>query len=543
MEKFDDRNKQQSPNKKTLAAEYQNMTNDREPYLLKAREAARYTIPSLLKDDNTSNVQDIETPNQSIGADGINNLSAKVTLTMLPPNQPFFKFSVDSDDVKRQAENIETDPNAYNQDVTRGLSLTEQLLVDFNEQNGDRICLGEAQKHLYVAGNVFLVHVPKIGLKYYPLNRYVVKRDYCGNVLKAITTETVGFYALPEKIQEKVLEQLKIKEKTEEVKNLEEKEIDLYTCYRRKGKYWITYQQVEGIEIPRSEGKYPIEICPFMALRYTRIDGESYGRGLIEEYIGDISYLDVLSKAIKEASLAASKFIMLVNPNGVTDIRQLAKTKNGGFCGGRQEDCKPLQADKYYDLQTARAEKETLEKRLYRVFLLAQAVQRDSERTTATEIQFMIRDLEEALGNHYSIMCKEFQLAYIKISFFHLRKEKKNQLPDLIRDKNIKLTVTTGLEALGRGSDLNKWNIFFDTMAKFAQSAQAIGAKIEPITQMVAASLNLDIEGKLFTEEEKQQMNAQAHEAELTKQTAPNMINQAGNLIKQQQDLEANNNK
>ena len=69
-------------------------------------------------------------------------------------------------------------------------------------------------------------------------------------------------------------------------------------------------------------------------------------------------------------------------------------------------------------------DKESLEKRLYRVFLLAQAVQRDSERTTATEIQYMIRDIKEALGNHYSIMNKEFQLAYIKISFFHLRKEK-----------------------------------------------------------------------------------------------------------------------
>ena len=317
------------------------------------------------------------------------------------------------------------------------------------------------------------MHVPKIGLKYYPLNRFVVHRDYCGNVLKAITTETIGFYALPKEIQGAVLEQLKIKEKTDEVKKLEEKELTLYTCYRKRGNHWITYQEVEGIEIPKTEGKYPIEACPFIALRYTRIDGESYGRGLIEEYIGDISYLDVLSKAIKEASLAASKCIALVNPNGRTNIKQLAATKNGGFCAGTADDVAMLQANKYYDLKTAREEKESLEKRLYRVFLLAQAVQRDSERTTATEIQYMIRDLEEALGNHYSIMSKEFQLAYIRIGFFHLRKEKRNQLPDLIRDKDVKLTVTTGLEALGRGSDLNKLTMFGQTMTQFAQMAQA----------------------------------------------------------------------
>ena len=212
-------NQKESPKKHTLASEYKNMTQDRETYLSKAKEAAKYTIPSLIKDDNNGNqVQTLEQPNQSIGADGINNLSAKVTLAMLPPNQPFFKFSIDAADIKQIATNAGADPNAFELDVTRGLSITEQLLVDYNEQNGDRICLGEAMKHLYIAGNVLMVHVPKIGLKYYPLNRFVVRRDYCGNVLKAITTETIGFYALPKDIQDAVLEQLKIKEKTDNIK-------------------------------------------------------------------------------------------------------------------------------------------------------------------------------------------------------------------------------------------------------------------------------------------------------------------------------------
>ena len=535
VEKFEDVI-QDSPQKKTLASEYKTMEQDREPYLNKAKEAAKYTIPSLLKDDN-SKTQTLVQPNQSVGADGINNLSAKVTLAMLPPNQPFFKFDVDKDDVKQQAQMAGQDPTAFTNSVVRGLSLTEKMLVDYNEQNGDRICAGEAWKHLYVAGNVFLVHLPKIGLKYYPLNRYVVKRDYCGNVLKAITTETIGFKALPKDIQDEIEKKLKQKEGKEELK-LEDKEFTLYTSYKLEGNYWTTYQEVEGFEIPKTQGKYPKEICPFMALRYTRIDGESYGRGLIEEYIGDITYLDVLSKAIKEASLAASKFIMLVNPNGQTDIRALAKTKNGGFCSGRADDCTPLQANKYYDLKTAQEEKQILERRLYRVFLLAQAVQRDSERTTATEIQYMIRDLEEALGNHYSIMSKEFQLAYIKISFFHLRKKKKNQLPDLIRDKKIKLTVTTGLEALGRGSDLTKLTMFGQTMMQFAQIAQATGMRINVIAEKVANSMNLDIQGLFPTEEEQQAMQQEAQEAEVMGKIAPNLINKSGDLMKQQLEAE-----
>ena len=530
----------ESPKKKTVASEYRRLEQDREPYLTKAKEAARYTLPSLLKDQNNGKqVQTYEQPNQSVGADGVNNLAAKVTLAMLPPNQPFFKFHIDAADLKRIATEGGQDPDNFEAEVTRGLAMTEQLLVDYNEGNGDRICLGEAMKHLYVAGNVMLVHTPKIGLKYYPLNRYVVRRDYCGNVLKAITTETIGFYALPKEIREAVLEQLKIKEKTEEIKNLEEKELTLYTVYQRKERHWITYQEVEGIEVPRTEGKYPLEACPFMALRYTRIDGESYGRGLIEEYIGDISYLDVLSRAIKEASLAASKCIALVNPNGQTNIKALQKTKNGGFCSGKADDVTMLQANKYYDLKTAREEKDTLERRLYRVFLLAQAVQRDSERTTATEIQYMIRDLEEALGNHYSIMSKEFQKAYIKIGFYHLRKEKKNQIPDLIRDESVKLTVTTGLEALGRGSDLNKLTMFGQTLAQFAQIAQATGMKMDVIANKVANSLNLDITGLMPTQEEIAAQNEQAANNEMMNKIAPNLINKASDMAMQSKQLEA----
>ena len=38
-----------------------------------------------------------------------------------------------------------------------------------------------------------------------------MKRDYCGNVLKAITEETIGFYSLPEDVQDEVM--VKILEK------------------------------------------------------------------------------------------------------------------------------------------------------------------------------------------------------------------------------------------------------------------------------------------------------------------------------------------
>lgn len=521
----------------TLKAEYDSMKQERQPYLDKAREAAKYTIPSLFPDEDShkfKNIKKIKTPNQSVGADGINNLAAKVALTMLPPNQTFFKFEIDDMTVKQQAG---SNSSQYKLDINKGLSKVEKLLLDYQEQKNDRVCFGESLKHLYVAGNVFLLHEQEDGMRYYPLNRFCVKRDYSGNVLKAITEETIGFYSLPLEVQEKLKLQLieKQGEKYDE-KKIEEKEYTLYTAFKRKQKKWEIYQEVEGIELPDSRGSYPIEIPPFTALRFTRIDGESYGRGLIEEYIGDISYLDILSLAIKETALAASKLLMLVNPNGMTKIKHLSETKNGGFALGRIEDVQPLQANKYYDLRVAQEECDKIERRLNRIFVMKAAIQRDAERVTAEEIRTMVQDLEEALGNHYSIMAKEFQLYYVKITFFHLQKEKRNMLPDLIRDKNIKLKVTTGLEALGRGSDLNKLITFLDIMGRIAPAVQQLGGKVEKIANDVATSLNLDIEGMFMTEEEKAQMADEANRQALMMKAAPNVVNKYGDMMLQQQN-------
>ena len=528
---------QEQPKKYTLSAEYETMKQDRQPYLDKAKIAAKYTIPSLITDDTQKykGLKQLTTPNQSVGADGVNNLAAKVTLTMLPPNQTFFKFNVDDVVISQ----LGGEASQYKADLNKGLSKIETMLLNYQEELGDRVTAGEGQKHLYVAGNVFYIHDPKEGLRYYPLDRFCVKRDYCGNVLKAITEETVALNALPKEIQEEVkLAVLQREKNKDKAKDLDEKELTLYTVFRRKPKYWETYQEVEGIEIPKSRGKYPIEVCPFIALRYTAIDGESYGRGLIEEYIGDISYLDVLSKAIKDASLAGSKLVMLVNPNGVTKIKHLSEAKNGGFALGRPEDVQPLQSNKYYDLNVAQAEADKIERRLNRIFVMKAAIQRDAERVTAEEIRTMVQDLEEALGNHYSIMCKEFQKAYVKITYFHLKKEKKNMLPDIIRDKNIKLKVTTGLEALGRSSDLNKLVTFLDIMGKIAPAIQALGGKVEKISQYVADSLNLDIDGMFYTEDEKnQQLQAQREQA-LTEKAMPNAVTQYGQLMQQQQAQE-----
>ena len=54
-----------------------------------------------------------------------------------------------------------------------------------------------------------------------------------------------------------------------------------------------------------------------------------------------------------------------------------------------------------------------IEQRLQFAFLLNASVQRQAERVTATEVQLIANELNDALGGVYGILTTEFQLPYI----------------------------------------------------------------------------------------------------------------------------------
>lgn len=529
----------QGTNTQTLQHKYNKLKSEREPFLQRAKDAAKLTIPSLIPEEDCfidSGARSFEQPHQSIGADGVNNLSSKLSLTMLPPNDTFYKFDVDKIKLKAQAEIEGYEPEQLDEEVTKGLTTIEQLIKNTIEEHGDRVVLGEGAKHLIVAGNVLLIDVKGVGLKYYPLSRYVCKRDYIGNILEVITVESIAFKMLPDDIKELITKNLNNTE------NIEDKSFNLYTGFIRTEKNWKVYQEVEGIKIEASQGTYPLNTSPCIPLRFTRIDGESYGRGFIEDYYGDLKTLEDLSKCINEASLAAAKSIFLVNPTGVTKIKTLARTKNCQFAVGRLEDVGALQSGKYNDLQVANERANVIERRLSRLFLLASAVTRDAERVTAEEIRFLKSQLEEALGNVYSILLQEFQKPYLNLKFFHLRKDVR-RMPNILNDKNVNVTITTGVQALGRTAEIQKMDVWIGAMSQVAP-LKAIGMDMQTIGERYAQGIGLDIDGFFIDQQVLQEQTQEQQGYDLIKQSAPQLINQMGKLAdtQQKQDFEQTQN-
>ena len=79
------------------------------------------------------------------------------------------------------------------------------------------------------------------------------------------------------------------------------------------------------------------------------MDGEQYGRGRVEEFLGDLKSLEGLSQALVEGSAAAAKVVFLVSPSSTTKPATIAKAGNGAIVQGRAEDVQVVQVGKTAD--------------------------------------------------------------------------------------------------------------------------------------------------------------------------------------------------
>ncbi len=499
----------------TAEARYRELEPKRLVYLERSREVAKFTIPSLMPPNGHNSTTKLETPYQGVGARGVNNLASKLLLALLPPNSPFFRLKIEDyilDDLEVTNPGLKTE-------LETALSRIENAVMTEIETSSDRVAVFEVLKHLLVAGNVLMDMSHEEGMRVFHLDRYVVQRDPMGNILEIIIHETVAPVALPKAVRKLVGEKLEGTEKT----------VNLFTMIKRNDNHWKVFQEVKGLVIPDTVGTYPLERSPFIPLRGNRIDGEDYGRGYVEEYLGDLKSLEGLSRAIVEGSAAAAKVLFLVNPNGTTRAKTLAESPNGAIREGNAEDVTVLQVEKFNDFRIAYEQINKIEERLSFAFLLNSSIQRNAERVTAEEVRFMARELEDALGGLYSILAQEFQLPYVRRKIHQMEKGRK--LPSLPKN-TIKPMIITGLEALGRGHDLNKLDIFIGGLAQtLGPEILAQYLNLEDYIARRATAIGIDTKGLIKTKEEIEAAQMASQQQSMISQFGPEVIRQAGGLM------------
>ena len=489
---------------------YSQLQSGRTQFLDTAVECSELTLPYLVKrDENSTGKRQLLQPYQSVGAKAVVTLAAKLMLAILPPQTAFFKLQVRDDKLGQTLDPM------MRSELDLSFSKIERLIMDYIAASSDRVVVHQALKHLIVSGNA-LIFMGKDGLKHYPLNRYVVERDGNGNVIEIVTKELVS---------RKVLG---ISPPPTDSPNGEygdtEDDAEVYTCVKmdESSGSWRWHQEVDDMILDGSQSTAPKNTSPWLVLRFNTVDGEDYGRGRVEEFIGDLRSLDGLSQSLVEGASVASKVVFLVSPSATTKPGTLAKAGNGAIIQGRPEDVGVVQVGKTADFATAANMAATIERRILEAFLVMNI--RNAERVTAEEVRLTQLELEKSLGGLFSLLTVEFLVPYLNRTLLILQRS--NQIPRLPKDV-VRPKIVAGINSLGRGQDNESLTRFIQTVAQ-TLGPEALVKYIDPseAIKRLAAAQGIDVLNLVRTAEQLEQMK------QMTQQDMTNksLVDQAGQL-------------
>ena len=492
---------------------YNQLSTSRHEFLDTAVECSELTLPYLIRDDTSTrqNFKRLPSPWQAVGAKAVVTLAAKLMLALLPPQTTFFKLQVRDD---KLGEEI---PPEVRSELDLSFSKMERIVMDYIAASSDRVVVHQALKHLIVGGNA-LLFMGKEGLKNFPLNRFVVNRDGNGNVLEIVTKELISRKLLGNAVKEP-----QPNSPTDDSKSMDD-DVEVYTYVKldEKSGRWVWHQECFDQILEASRSTAPKNASPWLVLRFNSVDGEDYGRGRVEEFLGDLKSLNALSQALVEGSAAAAKVVFLVSPSSTTKPATLAQAGNGAIVQGRPEDVGVVQVGKTADFATAANMAASIEKRFGEAFL--QLNIRQSERTTAEEVRLTQLELEQQLGGIFSLLTVEFLVPYLDRTLLVLQRS--GQLPKI--PKNIvRPQIVAGVNALGRGQDRESLTQFIMTIAQ-TLGPEALVKYIEPseAIKRLAAAQGIDVLNLVKTPEQLQEDLLQQQQ----QQQLQSLTDQAGQL-------------
>ena len=497
----------------TAKSRYDYLSSDRSQFLSEAEDASKLTLPYLIRghEESTKGMKQLKTPWQSVGAKGVVALASKLSLSLVPPQTSFFKLQVRDDKLGK-----ELDPQIRSE-LDLSFSKMERMVMDYIAASNDRVAIHQALKHLIVGGNA-LIYMHKDGIKTFPLTRYVVNRDGNGNVLEIVTKELIS-----RKVLDIELPEPQPNTGIDESSTTND-DVTIYTYVKldKPSGRWVWHQEAFDKIIPDSRSTAPKKASPWLPLRFNTVDGEDYGRGRVEEFLGDLKSLDGLSQSLIEGAAAASKVVFLVSPSSTTKPATIAKAGNGAIVQGRPEDVAVIQVGKTADFSTAANMANAIEKRLLEAFLVMNI--RQAERVTAEEVRLTQLELEQQLGGIFSLLTVEFLIPYLNRTLLVLQRS--NEIPKLPKDV-VRPTIVAGVNALGRGQDRESLTQFIGTIAQtLGPEALMQYINAQEAIKRLAAAQGIDILNLVKTEEQIQAEMQQAQQA----QAQQAMVEQAGQM-------------
>lgn len=488
---------------------YKELAVDREPYLLRARACAALTQPAVCPPLGQSPANVLPQTYSSFGSRGVSNLGSKLMMALLPPGDSSFNLNV-SVEVLMQEGVLSPPP-----EIIKGLAQCEKLMNTKIEALGWRRATFISLVHLIVNGNVVEYIQPDGRIKLFRLDQFVCVRDWSGTVLEIITAETMRVRALPEEL--KTLPDNKDESAT----------VTLFTRFERLSDTQYAVSQNLDTHVVKARMVHD-GLMPANALAWELVPGETYGRSHVEANYADLLGLDNTAQQLRESGAVAARNLIFVAPNaaGGNLRKRIAEARNGAVLSGRggaNGDVHPFQFENSVQMQVMQAEKADLIRGLSEAFLMTGGLRRDAERVTAYELQMLAQEIEASLGGTYSLLGVEM-LGW-RMQKLLAQMKAKRELPDL--GNGVDITITTGLEALGKDAKVKRVRNFFGLLNETPQAFQEQAAqyvKYDTILTPAAAAMgfpeSIRTQAEVAAEQEKQQQAAM-QQAMVEKATAP----------------------
>ena len=489
-----------------ISGDYENLKTARITFVDMAVKSARFTIPNLFlnvdAEDDQEMHEEVYIHDSSVGASGINNLSATLLLAVFPSGTPFFRQDLTADSMQKLEQERGDEAKQFKTELDQSLRKIENQALELLEGGTARADLHEILRQFLLA-QVLIYQNPKDNsLRAFKLNQHVNVRDGSGTVLRYITQEFVDPKNLSKKIQEEahIPDEMLMMGKTDVTK------LGLYTNIEKmSANKWVTIQELNGHLLKSTKQTFKTEDLPWYDIAFNRVTGAQYGSGFVEGILADLGSANGLRRSVVEGALIAVRTVFGVRPSSVTSADELLNTENGGFVRAERDDVFAIKVEKNADFQVALAAEAQVKADLNIAFMSKMAARRDAERVTAAEFQSIAEEIDSALGGTFSRLAVELQqrLAHNTLKFM-VSKGMINK--DTAKD--FKTSIITGISALGRGNDRNRLNALLTDLGLAAQvpGLETMGQGLVPdelLLRMINAH-TINATGLLKSEETKQ---------------------------------------
>ena len=467
----------------------------------RAKTYAKYTIPAIAPEiTDGENQTEVTFDLNAIGPRAVQFLANKYAETLFPANSSTFKM-----ELPKHILDALVAGGADANEIALKIATFEDDAKKYQGSIGSRVAFIEIIEHLLITGNC-LQYYPKEGnIQVYPLRDYVIRREVGGRVAEIVVRDSKALLDLPHEYQLSIIGTLGIR--PEDVNTYE---CELYTHIQWDGnikKYHIS-QAVENLQVGQP---YIVKekLLRWKALSFKRYNKETYGRGLVEDYINVFYVLSLLQECLIIGAAIATDIKYLAKPGSQIDIPTITQAPSGSYHMGNEGDVATIGLNgRLSDLQFVEAIINRLERLIGTVFLMNSAVTRDSERTTATEFRAQVAELETAHSGSYSLLAQEWLLpnAYLTLDSVGMDLESTDFEP----------TIMTGVDAMSRSTTNDSIMRLFQQIATLKDVPEAFQKVIDPLKLLVTLASGNDIDVTKITptkaEQQKQQQSEQAAE-------------------------------